>query len=102
MQPLLRPKADIDQTATLLLRNQGKQVEKFTDIANTLMARDYKGFGNQAMNAVMESPQSISDCGGIVLGKSPSYDKGELKGLSRTIDTGGTNGVVEWRVHYNK
>jgi len=29
-------------------------MERFTDIANTLMARDYKGFGNQAMNGVVE------------------------------------------------
>lgn len=51
------------------------------------------------MNAVMEIPpptQSIDDFGGIVIGKSPSYDKGELKGLSRTIDTNGSNGVVEY------
>jgi hypothetical protein len=25
-----------------------------TDIATTLMARDYKGFGNQSMNGVIE------------------------------------------------
>lgn len=50
----LKQKADIDQPATLLLSNQGKKIEKFTDIANTLMARDYKGFGNQPMNGVIE------------------------------------------------
>lgn len=30
------------------------EIGRNTEIANTLMARDYKGFGNQQMNAVME------------------------------------------------
>ena len=42
------------QTETLLLSNQAKRIEKQTDIATTLMARDYKGFGNQPMNGVIE------------------------------------------------
>lgn len=40
--------------ATLLLSEQGKKVDKYTEVANTIMARDYKGFGNQAMNGVLE------------------------------------------------
>ena len=55
-QQLSQLKADTDQVVTLLLSKQGKQIDKITDTANTLMARDYKGFGNQAMNAVMELP----------------------------------------------
>lgn len=42
------------QTETLLLINQATQIEKQIDIATTLMARDYKGFGNQSMNGVIE------------------------------------------------
>ena len=42
------------QTETLLLSNQATQIEKQIDIATTLMARDYKGFGNQSMNGVIE------------------------------------------------
>lgn len=42
------------QTETLLLSNQATQFEKQIDIATTLMARDYKGFGNQSMNGVIE------------------------------------------------
>lgn len=42
------------QTETLLLSNQATQIEKQIDIATTLMARDYKGFGNQFMNGVIE------------------------------------------------
>ena len=33
---------------------KGKQIDKLTDIAATLMARDYKGFGNQGMTGVVE------------------------------------------------
>ena len=39
---------------TVLLSNQGTKLEKKTDIATCLMARDYKGFGNQSMNEVIE------------------------------------------------
>lgn len=39
---------------TILLYHQATQIDKQTDIANTLMARYYKGFGNQAMNGVIE------------------------------------------------
>ena len=42
------------QTETLLLSNQATQIEKQIDIATALMARDYKGFGNQPMNGVIE------------------------------------------------
>lgn len=46
---------------TCLLKNKGKELTRFIDKANTLMARDYKGFGNQEMNAVIEAkPQKIS------------------------------------------
>ena len=38
----------------VLLSAQGKRFEKRTDIATILMARDYKGFGNQASNGVIE------------------------------------------------
>ena len=54
-QRLSRLKADTDQVQTLLLSNQGKTVKKFVDVAGTVMARDWKGFGNQAMTAVMET-----------------------------------------------
>ena len=33
-------------------RNRIEKVDN--DVAKTLMARDYKGFGNQAMNGVIE------------------------------------------------
>ena len=46
--------ATCGQMETVLLKNQGSELEKKTDIATTLMARDYKGFGNQATNGVIE------------------------------------------------
>jgi len=35
-----------EKKLTVLLSNQGTKIEKETDIATCLMARDYKGFGN--------------------------------------------------------
>ena len=40
---------------TGLVKNQGEEFTKETDCANTLLARDYKGFGNQEMNCVIEN-----------------------------------------------
>ncbi len=38
------------ERTTILLSNKGTQYEKTTEVAATLMARDYKGFGNQAIS----------------------------------------------------
>ena len=38
----------------MLLKGQAAEIGRKTDIATTLMARDYKGFGNQPMNGVIE------------------------------------------------
>ena len=43
---------------TSLVSNKGEKFEKEIDTANTLLARDYKGFENQAMNAVIKIPQA--------------------------------------------
>ena len=63
------------------------------------MARDYKGFGTQSMNAVMElpPPQEIRDCDGICFHRGKEFQGGAMKGLSRTIDTQAKNGVVIWK-----
>lgn len=53
-QDMMQESQTCGQTETLLLRNQATQIEKQIDIATTLMARDYKGFGNQSMNGVIE------------------------------------------------
>lgn len=44
-----------------IVTNQAKHIDHFTDYANTLMARDYKGFGNQGMNAVIFSKTTRKD-----------------------------------------
>jgi hypothetical protein len=46
------------QTEAVLLTEQGRRFERKTDIATCLMARDYKGFGNQEANGVIEKWQN--------------------------------------------
>ena len=36
------------------LSSQGRHLDGYSDIALTLLARDYKGFGNQQMTGVIE------------------------------------------------
>lgn len=43
-----------EERTTILLSNKGTKLERTTTVASTICARDRKGFGNQAMNAVME------------------------------------------------
>ena len=47
-----------DDSVTVLVSSKGEKFEKEIDTANTLLARDYKGFGNQATNAVIKIPQA--------------------------------------------
>jgi hypothetical protein len=56
-QDTMQELATSKQMEAVLLKNQGLEFEKITDVSNTLMARDYKGFGNQAMNGVIEWKQ---------------------------------------------
>lgn len=37
-----------------MLSKCATKIDSLTDVANTLLARDFKGFGNQAMNGVIE------------------------------------------------
>ena len=67
------------QTEPVLLKEQGGELEKFTDIASTLMARDYKGFGNQGMNGVIEwkgaKTMTENCCGTCKFNKYDNEDK---------------------------
>ena len=71
---------------TCFISNQSKTLEKFTDVACTLMARDYKGFGNQRSNAVIQ-------IGNIVDTTNCSWDnpqRGRIyssDGISPTLNT---------------
>ena len=48
------------QMEAVLLSNQGSRFEKKTDIATCLMARDFKGIGNQQANGVIEIENRIA------------------------------------------
>ena len=69
---------------TGLISNKGERFEKEIDTANTLLARDYKGFGNQAMNAVIKIPKDTK-ADGCYINQSPSFTRAPLEGLSRTL-----------------
>lgn len=43
-----------NESVTGIFSKQCSQLDKEVDVANTLLARDYKGFGNQGMNGVLE------------------------------------------------
>ena len=53
-QDMTQESATCGRTETVLLKEQATEIDRKTDIATTLMARDYKGFGNQPMNGVIE------------------------------------------------
>jgi hypothetical protein len=53
-QDMMQESATYKQMETVLLSNQGSRFEKKTDIATCLMARDFKGIGNQQANGVIE------------------------------------------------
>lgn len=87
--------ADIDEVETLLLSDKGKTIKKVgTECACTIMARDYKGFGKYAANAVLEKTGGAD---GITLNRSKNFEKPPLPNLNRTLDTSSNNGVVEWK-----
>jgi DNA (cytosine-5)-methyltransferase 1 len=48
------------QMEAVLLSNQGSRFEKKTDIATCLMAREFKGIGNQQANGVIEIENRIT------------------------------------------
>ena len=74
---------------TVLLKDQGTVIEKQTDVANTLLARDYKGFGNQPMNAVIETakPKKLFNIWGFT---GASYDGNvwDKEGIAPTLTSG--------------
>jgi DNA (cytosine-5)-methyltransferase 1 len=89
---------------TCLIKNKGTEITKLTDNANTIMARDYKGFGNQEMNAVIliknnnsKGYLEASEGDGINISSRMEYQRGNVqKDKIQTIDTmgGESKGVV--------
>ena len=89
-----------------IISKQGTFLEKKTDIACTLMARDYKGFGNQGMNGVLEFPCDESDCESSLKKRKVvceercdeglRFFKDYAIGTLRTIDACGDKRVIEY------
>ena len=72
--------------ACLMNRNRIEKVDN--DVSNTLMARDYKGFGNQAMNGVIECQKSKSN-EIIVIGKMDHTLDNTLESANRIYSKDG-------------
>lgn len=76
---------------SILVKNQATEYTKTIEIANTLMARDYKGFGNQDMVAIVESgtldsPRRLGD----LWDGETKHQAGSIwdtDGMSTTLDT---------------
>ena len=72
--------------ACLMNRNRIEKVDN--DVSNTLMARDYKEFGNQAMNGVIECQKSKSN-EIIVIGKMDHTLDNTLESANRIYSKDG-------------
>ena len=72
--------------ACLMNRNRIEKVDN--DVSNTLMARDYKGFENQAMNGVIECQKSKSN-EIIVIGKMDHTLDNTLESANRIYSKDG-------------
>lgn len=76
---------------SILVKNQATEVSKSIEVANTLMARDWKGFGNQEMVAIVDSDKidSSKRLGGLWDGET-THQAGSVwdtNGMSPTLDT---------------
>ena len=49
------PTVEESEKYGIKVRNQATEFAGFDEVAGTLLARDYKGFGNQEMNAILEN-----------------------------------------------
>lgn len=83
--------AEPQEQQTILVKNQATEYTRTVDTANTLMARDWKGFGNQDMVAVVESEKldTSKRLGGLWDGET-RHQAGSVwdtNGMSPTLDT---------------
>ena len=100
-----------DNFITCLLKNKGKELSKTTDVANTLLARDYKGFGNQEMNAVIQIKNATKkgyleteEDDSINLQRPTSTTRrGRVgKEVAQTLDTQCEQGIVDHNLKIRK
>lgn len=80
--------SQITQTGTGLLSEQATKLDGMTECANTLLARDYKGFDNQAMNCVIENFDQ-KRIGGLYDGetKHQAGSVWDINCIAPTVDT---------------
>ena len=83
--------AEPQEPQSILVKNQATEYTRTVDTANTLMARDWKGFGNQDMVAIVESKtlDSSKRLGGLWDGDT-THQAGSVwdsNGMSPTLDT---------------
>ena len=94
-------RADTSDYITCLLKDKGTQLTKTTDTANTIMARDYKGFGNQEMNEVIHIKNNTkqgyleaTEGDGINISGRMEYQRGNVqKDKAQSITCGGGNNL---------
>ena len=80
-----------DESQSVLVKNQATEYTRTVDTANTLMARDWKGYGNQDMIAIVESEKIDEQkrLGGMFDDKT-KHQAGSVwdtNGLAPTLDT---------------
>jgi DNA (cytosine-5)-methyltransferase 1 len=83
--------AEPQEQQPILVKNQATEYTRTVDTANTLMARDWKGFGNQDMIAIVESEKidNAERIGGMFDGDT-RHQAGSVwntNGLAPTLDT---------------
>jgi DNA (cytosine-5)-methyltransferase 3A len=89
-----------------LISNQGKTLDRETDKSHSLMARDYKGFGNQSMTGIVEtrevkqlSTNNKSNGGTQPYQQDRIYD---IDGISPALSAGKSDLMITsgtWRTH---
>lgn len=82
---------NLNKQTTAIISKQGTCLEKTTDTACSLMARDYKGFGNQGINGVIE-PKIIERTPLKFLNRNGKRIDGDY---AFCVDTSQTGGVKE-------
>lgn len=101
-----------NEASGINIKNQATTFDGLTDVAHTLMARDYKGFGNQSMTGVIEpsidedvNPVRIGNIYGEQFGTGYAGNVWDQDSISPTIMTaqGGNRQPlvvdnIKWRI----
>ena len=84
-----------NEASGINLKNQATTFDGLTDVAHTLMARDYKGFGNQSMTGVIEP--SIETVGNYMPSGHEASRVVDANGIAPTVkeDHGTVTAIVE-------